>query len=620
MPRVFISHSSLDRDLVEREIVAPLKGAGVEVWYSRDSIETASEWEKRIKEGLRGSDWFLVALSPRSVASKWVFVEVDWALEHRGGRVVPVMLETCDPTDLHLMLRPLQYIDFRADAESARGKLLGVWAGDVARQLAEQQALQLAEDRARRIDGLLRIAHAALKAKDWPVAEANLAEVLRLDPAHAEAREVLERVGRLRAGEQRAGAAGSGRLEEPGGVETDATTRAEAGPPPPVTGPPAVAATPRAPEVNDWASRQLGRARELAGRGNWIGATQELKALLASRQSPHLHEEARSLLSDVERRRLSELYERGKAHLKDQNWGAAFQCFAEIKAINPRYQNVNELSAKANREYHAAQTAAQREPGDTPQQPPARVEKIAAPPAEKNKPAEAKSKPVEQKTKPAGEKTKPIEEKTKPVEEKAKPVGEKTNPVGEKTEPVEGKTKAAVEKVKRQPIRGRETAAPSAETQSRSGLYKSLWRAKQLSAQGDWAAARRELRFLLFMAPADDQLLQSEARALLADIEVKFEVPLRVLKFADGKKFYEAQKWKKALPLLREVKSALTPEGEAALKKALGGFAFIYVETMIRNAERAAARRRARVLWLVALAVVLLAAAGLTVWVAIYGW
>lgn len=63
MARVFVSHSSLDRDLVEREIIAPLRQHGVETWYSKDSIETASEWEGRIRQGLKTCDWFLVVLS-----------------------------------------------------------------------------------------------------------------------------------------------------------------------------------------------------------------------------------------------------------------------------------------------------------------------------------------------------------------------------------------------------------------------------------------------------------------------------------------------------------------------------------------------------------------------------
>jgi hypothetical protein len=56
MPKVFISHSASDRDFIEREIIATLRSSGINTWYSEDNIKTADEWERNIKEGLRGCD------------------------------------------------------------------------------------------------------------------------------------------------------------------------------------------------------------------------------------------------------------------------------------------------------------------------------------------------------------------------------------------------------------------------------------------------------------------------------------------------------------------------------------------------------------------------------------
>src|SRR5437588_8621075 len=64
MTTVFVSHSSLDYELVRSRVVAPLEGGGLKVWFSRDAIHGADEWEKRIRQALSGSDWFLVALTP----------------------------------------------------------------------------------------------------------------------------------------------------------------------------------------------------------------------------------------------------------------------------------------------------------------------------------------------------------------------------------------------------------------------------------------------------------------------------------------------------------------------------------------------------------------------------
>jgi len=35
------------------------------------------------------AEWLLIVLSPRSVEPEWVQSEVNWALEHRQGRIFP---------------------------------------------------------------------------------------------------------------------------------------------------------------------------------------------------------------------------------------------------------------------------------------------------------------------------------------------------------------------------------------------------------------------------------------------------------------------------------------------------------------------------------------------------
>ncbi len=56
--RVFISHATLDRGFVEGEIVSLLQSHGIETWFSTDSIRGADEWQRRIRAGLEGCDWF----------------------------------------------------------------------------------------------------------------------------------------------------------------------------------------------------------------------------------------------------------------------------------------------------------------------------------------------------------------------------------------------------------------------------------------------------------------------------------------------------------------------------------------------------------------------------------
>ena len=186
MPRVFVSHSSLDTEFVEKEIVAPLRRHGVDVWYARDSIATTDEWDRRITAALKDCEWFLVVLSPRAVDSEWVRNEVHWALEHRKDRVVSVLFEDCDPIELHLKLPRIQYIDFRANPEWAREKLLAVWG---LRSLAES-------------DRAFREAVTAIRNEEWDAAVSQLNKALAGNPENAEAATLLDYAQRRQAAER----------------------------------------------------------------------------------------------------------------------------------------------------------------------------------------------------------------------------------------------------------------------------------------------------------------------------------------------------------------------------------------------------------------------------------
>ena len=126
MITVFVSHSSLDDERVRSAIVEPLEQRHLKVWYSRDAIHGAAEWEKRIRHALTSTEWFVVALSANSLASDWVRAEVDWAIENRPARVVPVLIDDCRPEECHLRLRQIQYIDLRASNPAGVAQLLAV--------------------------------------------------------------------------------------------------------------------------------------------------------------------------------------------------------------------------------------------------------------------------------------------------------------------------------------------------------------------------------------------------------------------------------------------------------------------------------------------------------------
>ncbi len=125
MSKVFVSHSSDERQIVESRIISPLEERGIRTWYSADQIPGGEEWQESIREALNQCDWFLVALSPLSVKSKWVKAEVRLAFEKfPRGKILPVLIERCDSSDCHLQLPLLQYVDFLSDEEKGRKHLL----------------------------------------------------------------------------------------------------------------------------------------------------------------------------------------------------------------------------------------------------------------------------------------------------------------------------------------------------------------------------------------------------------------------------------------------------------------------------------------------------------------
>jgi serine/threonine protein kinase len=125
--RVFVSHSSKDRDFVEQEIVSILENAGIATWYSKVDIQTASEWGRSILQGLQSSEWFLLVMSSKSISSEWVKDELYWAIENRPERVIPVMIDACDPEQFHIRLKRLQHIDFQHNRDEARRRLIAAF-------------------------------------------------------------------------------------------------------------------------------------------------------------------------------------------------------------------------------------------------------------------------------------------------------------------------------------------------------------------------------------------------------------------------------------------------------------------------------------------------------------
>src|SRR5580658_4004783 len=95
-PKVFLSHTSADKPTFARQLAKGIREAGIEVFYYERSIRPAEKLLDRIQSGIRDSTHFLLLISVRSLRSKWVNVELDYALNlellGNGPVILPVVI------------------------------------------------------------------------------------------------------------------------------------------------------------------------------------------------------------------------------------------------------------------------------------------------------------------------------------------------------------------------------------------------------------------------------------------------------------------------------------------------------------------------------------------------
>ena len=97
--QVFISHAHGDAEFAHR-LASDLQRNGWRVWIAPDSIRPGEKWAEAINRGLEESSVFVVALTPAAVASNWVKIETNLAIElAQGGeaRFFPLLVSECRP-------------------------------------------------------------------------------------------------------------------------------------------------------------------------------------------------------------------------------------------------------------------------------------------------------------------------------------------------------------------------------------------------------------------------------------------------------------------------------------------------------------------------------------------
>lgn len=122
-PFLFVSYAHADSDQVFPQLEW-LQARGARLWYD-EGIELGNIWPEQIGQALAACTMFVVFISPRSVASKVVQSEINFAL-NRGKPLLAVHLEeTTLPVGLELRMGDIQaLLMYRMDAAQYERKLI----------------------------------------------------------------------------------------------------------------------------------------------------------------------------------------------------------------------------------------------------------------------------------------------------------------------------------------------------------------------------------------------------------------------------------------------------------------------------------------------------------------
>jgi len=95
----------------------------MKVWWDFDGLKGGQDWQKEIERGIKGCNFFLVALTPDAVNSEWVGNEITYASQAQKT-IIPLHVKKCD---IPIGLIKKQYIDFEKQTQKAAIKeLLGI--------------------------------------------------------------------------------------------------------------------------------------------------------------------------------------------------------------------------------------------------------------------------------------------------------------------------------------------------------------------------------------------------------------------------------------------------------------------------------------------------------------
>jgi hypothetical protein len=122
--QLFLSYAGEDREFADR-VATSLSERSLRVWYAPWEIAVGDSIVDRINEGMGGSAYLGVVLSPYSVNKPWCKAELNAALQiklkDQDVQILPILCQDCDIPPL---FKDMFYADFRKSFDRGMKELL----------------------------------------------------------------------------------------------------------------------------------------------------------------------------------------------------------------------------------------------------------------------------------------------------------------------------------------------------------------------------------------------------------------------------------------------------------------------------------------------------------------
>jgi hypoxanthine phosphoribosyltransferase len=111
---VFLSYSHLDSNIA-LELREKFLASGLTCFLAEKSLDVGNQWIDQVREAIRESETILILITPRSVGSKWVYMEVG-AAWMESKKIIP-LTQFVDVSDLPDLIKNLQARSIETERE-----------------------------------------------------------------------------------------------------------------------------------------------------------------------------------------------------------------------------------------------------------------------------------------------------------------------------------------------------------------------------------------------------------------------------------------------------------------------------------------------------------------------